>query len=123
MSEVKTYPPPAKNPHPPKQPKQVRPPAPFPRLHARGVFVGYRRSRTKQHCDHAIVRIQGLKCRKDTKFYLGKRVVYVNKLNKKHKIRVQWGKVVKAHGNTGAVRCIFRTNLTPSAMGHPVRVM
>ena len=108
-----------KSPLPPQKPKKLR-------LWARGLFVGYRRSRTKQNVNHAILRIEGVKARADTKFYLGKRVAYVYKGKKAvggSKTRVQWGKVVKAHGNTGAVRATFRHNLPPSAMGQRVRIM
>jgi large subunit ribosomal protein L35Ae len=38
-------------------------------------------------------------------------------------IKTIWGKVVKAHGNTGAVLARFATNLPSNVIGSTVRVM
>lgn len=96
------------------------------RLYARAVFVGYRRSRTKQHSESAILRIEGVKNRRDARWYAGKRVAYIykapTKRNDSH-YRVKWGKVTRPHGNSGAVRTSFKKNLPPKAMGARVRVM
>lgn len=78
------------------------------------------------------MKIQGLDDSKDVDFYLGKRIAYVykGKVAKNmggaaadSKFRVIWGKVCRAHGTNGVVRCKFRTNLPPKAIGGPVRVM
>ena len=34
-----------------------------------------------------------------------------------------WGKVCKAHGNNGVVRCKFAKNLPPSSISGPCRIM
>ena len=39
------------------------------------------------------------------------------------KFRVIWGKVCKAHGNNGVVRCKFTKNLPPSSISGPCRIM
>ena len=64
--------------------------------------------------------------KKDTSYYMGKRVVYVFKaknVKNNTKLRTRWGKIIGSHGQTGQVRCIFRKNLPSSAMGEHMRVM
>ena len=54
------------------------------------------------------------------------RVVYVyraKKVTNGSKYRAIWGKVTKAHGNNGVVRCNFKKNLPANAIAGPCRVM
>lgn len=84
------------------------------------------RSAHHQQEQVSLLRIEGVQDRKDVNFYLGKRVAYVYRGKKEvkgTKIRVIWGRVAKAHGNSGVVRARFRNNLPPKAMGATVRVM
>jgi len=92
----------------------------------RGVFTGYKRGQRAQQVNQALIRIEGLRDKKDAPYYFGKRVAYVYKaktVKNNTKFRVIWGKVIGAHGTSGMVRAKFRKNLPPRAMGAMVRVM
>lgn len=84
------------------------------------------RSAHHQQEQWSLLRIEGVQDRKDVEFYLGKRVAYIYRGKKEvkgTKVRVIWGRVAKAHGNSGVVRARFRNNLPPKAQGASVRVM
>lgn len=96
------------------------------RLWVKSKFTGFRRNREIQKPNQALLRIEGVNCRTDTDYYLGKRVAYIYKAeNPKQgsKFRTIWGKVCSAHGNKGAVVARFSPNLPARAMGATLRVM
>merc|ERR1711988_1976021 len=92
------------------------------RLYVKGVVAGFRRALTNQKSHTSLIKIQ------DVDFYAGKKVMYMYRTKTQQgengsRFRVMWGKVCGAHGTSGTVRCKFRNNLPPSAIGAPVRIM
>ena len=92
-----------------------------PRLYLKGIFTGFRRGKTTQDENHALVKIEGLNSRKEVHFYLGKRLVYVYRTKTGYK--TIWGRVCSPHGNNGVVKARFNHNLPPKAIGGTLRVM
>merc|ERR1712129_591289 len=96
------------------------------RLYAKGVITGYKRSKSNVYPTCTLLKIDGVRTTDDAKFYFGKRVAYVYEAKKEvknSKYRVLWGKVRRAHGNSGMVRAKFRKNIPPRAFGAPCRIM
>merc|ERR1719189_3534873 len=89
-----------------------KPPQPV-RLYVKGAVLGYKRGLRTQNPNISLIKIQGVDSKEDTQFYLGKRVAYITKCatnggRNKNKYRVNWGRVCRAHGGNGVVRCRFR---------------
>jgi large subunit ribosomal protein L35Ae len=65
----------------------------------------------------SLIKIEGVNDKKDTGFYLGKRVCYVYRASRQQQdrqgvkttVRSIWGRVSKSHGNGGTVRAVFDT--------------
>mmetsp|Transcript_20251 Transcript_20251/g.38874 ORF Transcript_20251/g.38874 Transcript_20251/m.38874 type:complete len:127 (-) Transcript_20251:90-470(-) len=96
------------------------------RLYARGVILGYKRSKSNCYATTTLVKIEGVSTKEDTKFYVGKRIAYVYKAKteiRNSKYRVMWGKVRRHHGNSGIVRTAWKKNIPPRAFGAQCRIM
>merc|ERR1719375_1036280 len=96
------------------------------RLYAKGVILGYKRSKSNVYPNTTLLKVDGVRTREDCTYYLGKRVAYVFKAKKEvknSKYRVMWGKIRRPHGNSGVFRAKFKKAIPPRAFGAPVRVM
>jgi len=98
----------------------------FDRLYTKAVFTGFKRGKSTQYEQFALLKVKGVNEKKDASFYFGKRVAYIYKgksVRNNSKFRAIWGRIVKAHGNNGLVRAQFAKNLPPRAIGATLRVM
>ena len=68
-----------------------------------------------------MLKLEGVNDKKETQYYLGKRVVFIYKA--KSGFRTIWGRIRSHHGNNGAVIAKFLHNLPPRGIGAQVRVM
>lgn len=96
------------------------------RLYTKAVFTGFKRGKTTQAEQFALLKVKGVNEQKAASFYFGKRVAYIFKgksVRNNTKFRVIWGRITKSHGNNGLVRAQFAKNLPPRAMGATLRVM
>jgi len=57
------------------------------RLYVRASFLGFRRGKSTQNSNQALLKIEGVKDRLETRFYMGKRVVYVYKVKNGYRVK------------------------------------
>jgi large subunit ribosomal protein L35Ae len=106
-----------------------------PRLYMKATLAGYKRGLHGQNKNTAIVRIENVNTKNDAEWYVGKRVCYVYHGKKtkrcvrwskaparRSNTRAVWGRVVKPHGGSGAVRAKFSSSVPASALGKRLRV-
>mmetsp|Transcript_7505 Transcript_7505/g.12607 ORF Transcript_7505/g.12607 Transcript_7505/m.12607 type:complete len:109 (-) Transcript_7505:61-387(-) len=92
------------------------------RLYVKGTILGYKRGRRNTYHNTNLIKIDGVEDKEGGNFYHGKKIAYIYKAQG-NKFRVVWGKVTRNHGSNGVVRAKFSTNLSPTTMGSPVRIM
>ena len=92
-----------------------------PRLYVKAIFSGFRRNKVWTLNNQALLKLEGVNDKKETQYYLGKRVVFIYKA--KSGFRTIWGRIRSHHGNNGAVIAKFLHNLPPRGIGAQVRVM
>lgn len=88
--------------------------------------MGFKRGRRNTYHHTNLLQIEGCQEKTAADFYLGKRVAYIYKAKAAKagsKFRVVWGKITRRHGSNGVVRAKFATNLSPTTIGAPIRVM
>jgi large subunit ribosomal protein L35Ae len=81
----------------------------------RGVVTSYRRGLHLQHTNQVIVVFDGVTTRSEAAALVGRKLKWANEFETEI-----LGKVLGVHGNSGAVRAKFRTNLPGQAIGTPV---
>lgn len=84
----------------------------------RGVVVSYRRGKELQHPNQVILVFDSVKTRSEASALVGRKVKWTTDSNNEI-----LGKVLGPHGNSGAVRAKFRTNLPGQAIGTPVALI
>ncbi|RYC59881.1 hypothetical protein CHU98_g6319 [Xylaria longipes] len=103
-----------------------------------------KRSKHTTHPNRSLVKIEGVDTTEAAKyvhvhirptgdwlvdthsFYLGKKIAFVHKAPKETRgthTRVIWGKVVRPHGNSGAVQARFSVPLPTKSFGASLRVL
>jgi len=84
----------------------------------RGVVTSYRRGKHLQHPNQVILIFDEVKTRSEASTLVGRKVKWTSPEENEF-----LGKVLGPHGNSGAVRAKFRTNLPGQAIGTPVVLM
>ena len=84
----------------------------------RGVVASYRRGKHLQHTNQVILIFDEVKTRAEAAGLVSRKVKWTSPEEKEF-----LGNILGAHGNSGAVRAKFRTNLPGQAIGTPVVLM
>ncbi len=84
----------------------------------KGVVTSYRRGKHLQHTNQVILIFNEVETRAAAAVLVSRKVKWTSPEEKEF-----LGKVLGVHGNSGAVRAKFRTNLPGQAIGTPVVLM
>ena len=82
-----------------------------------GTIVNFRRGKRTQTLNHLIISLSGVDNREKASKLVGKIVAWKSPAGKEIK-----GKIVKAHGNSGAVRVIFERGMPGQSIGTKLEV-
>jgi large subunit ribosomal protein L35Ae len=77
------------------------------RLYVKGVMMGFKRGLRNQYEHTSLLKIENVKEKSETAFYLGKRVCFIYKAQNEvrgSKFRTIWGRVTRAHGSRSVPR-------------------
>ncbi len=80
-----------------------------------GVVTSYRRGKHLQHPNQVLLVFDEIKTKAEASTLVGRKVKWTSEAGKEI-----LGKILGPHGNSGAVRAKFRTNLPGQAIGTPV---
>lgn len=83
-----------------------------------GTVISYRRGKHLQHFGQVILEFDSIDSKAAAAALVGRNVKWVAPNGDEH-----LGKVLNIHGNSGAVRAKFRTNLPGQALGTPVTLL
>lgn len=95
-------------------------------LYVKARHLGYQRGKHLQTTKTSIVQLEGVNSAAEAEWYLGKRVAFVYRAQRKQDgthSRTIYGKVTRTHGNSGSVRAKFTTALPPKSFGASLRVV
>ncbi len=106
-------------------------------LYTKGRVLGFKRGKRNQRVHTSLLQLERVQTAADAEFYLGKRVAYVYRVKRTtktkddekaatksaNKYRAIWGRITRAHGNSGVVKAKFAKNLPPRCFGANVRVV
>jgi large subunit ribosomal protein L35Ae len=84
----------------------------------KGVVASYRRGKHLQHHGQVILQFDGVESKSGAAALVGRDIKWVSASGSEF-----LGKVLGVHGNSGAVRAKFRTNLPGQALGTPVTLL
>lgn len=84
----------------------------------KGIVTSYRRGRHLQHTNQVILVFDEIKTKAEAAALVSRKVKWTAEDEKEI-----LGKILGAHGNSGAVRAKFSTNLPGQAIGTPVVLM
>ena len=82
-----------------------------------GVIVNYRGSHKTQNTNQMIIKIQGIDSKEEAKKLIQKEVIWETPSKKQMS-----GKIMKEHGNKGAVRVKFIPGLPGQSIGTKVQI-